>query len=319
MHSWVFYCVKIRTKPDAASSCKVLSVLFGFQGWMNHKASTFFFFQNSPPLCEHNNNDFPPCTPAHLPPLWRRPRQQSGGCPKTLACAPATRNLYLNPAGELQYLAVPLLYLLWCSTLASVSLFYSLQVHQTRLFAALKLHDMLFCLYWITLFFFPHSTEIWLLTSFELLEDSMHVVLMRCHWENKQCARSLKWKITSEEFEEVIKNCKFALSGKLKTSAFVQSFLTLFIQTHHQGSLFGTRWRHYYAHFHPALQWSWFTPLIIPKNNVDNCEEKRKKHFALCECSLRLQANTDASWPDKLGACVICLCYLWHQKSSAGF
>lgn len=70
---------------------------------------------------------------------------------------------------------------------------------------------------------------------------------MSCHRKNKQFDNvkkytgSVKLIITGEEFEGVIKNCKFALSGKLKTSALVQSFPTLFIQTHHQGSLFTTR------------------------------------------------------------------------------
>lgn len=43
---------------------------------------------------------------------------------------------------------------------------------------------------------------------------------MSCHRESKQYARSLKLKITSEEFEEVIKNCKFALSGKTENISF---------------------------------------------------------------------------------------------------
>lgn len=152
MHNWqqgmhhIFIVLKIKTKPDTASSCRVflfhlISVVFSlwFPRVNDTKLRLAATFSKTRPHCvNHNNNDFPPCTPAHLPPLWRRPRQQSGGRPKTLACAPAPRNLYLNTAGELQFLAALLLYLFRCSTLALAPLFgcnakMSLQLHQARL------------------------------------------------------------------------------------------------------------------------------------------------------------------------------------------
>ena len=75
-------------------------------------------FHNSPPLCDHNNDDLPLCIPSHLFPLRIRPRQQSGGCwPEPPH--PETCSSYLNYSWRIITCVgwVCWAMLCWCSTL----------------------------------------------------------------------------------------------------------------------------------------------------------------------------------------------------------